>query len=61
VVHLAVDHLRRHAMFRPGYTGTPSETLLSPTPAPEAVISAKEQLHIMRQAIIELPPNPHSQ
>jgi RNA polymerase sigma factor (sigma-70 family) len=54
--HVVIDHLRHDLPFRQKYVGAPSETLPAPTPTPEAVASANEQLRVLRQAILDLPP-----
>jgi RNA polymerase sigma factor (sigma-70 family) len=54
--HLAVDHLHQHTRVQRHYAGTPAEDLPSQAPSPEAEVVAREQCHLLRQAIRELPP-----
>ena len=54
--HLAIDHLREHTRVRRHFAGTPAEDLPSRGPAPEAEVMAREQFHLLCQAIVELPP-----
>lgn len=54
--NLTVDHLRRQsAQALKAADTAPPEDLACPTPAPDAVVAAREELAILTEAVRELP------
>jgi RNA polymerase sigma factor (sigma-70 family) len=53
--HLAIDHLRAQERHLQRHMGPPPEDIPSPAPSPEAIAESRQQIELLRRAVLELP------
>jgi RNA polymerase sigma factor (sigma-70 family) len=53
--HLAIDHLRAQERHAQRHVELPSEDMPSLAPSPEVIAESRQQVEILRRAVLELP------